>query len=222
MSTAVISRLSVYKRINKFIKTGSMGKNKFKIFALITEQLVQRILCAVHFPHNQILQPLFTKKNVSVAVDFQTWIQVSIIPQTFFNHFHVKIIFTEHFSIRNKFKISAVLYARLCIPNMSRFFNTPLVFHNSHFSVADTCSTEIRRKRVCSLNTNTVHTNSLLKNRIIVFCASIYVANTLLQLSQRNTTPIVANLYMSIFDFNINFVAITLGKFVNRVINAFL
>ena len=68
---------------------------------------------------------------------------------------------------------------------------------------------------ICSLNTYTVHTDCLLKYRVVVFCTGVNVTYTLFKLSKRNSTAIIANLYASVLYFNVNLIAIALRVFID-------
>ena len=222
MSTAVFCALAINKRIDEFIKTGTMGKNKLKVLSLVVKKIVKSLVCPAHFVRKQIHNSVLADIFLAVTLNQKSRVQVSIIPESFFNIFHVEAVFSKKFLIRLKLQVSSVWNAGLCITAFAGKLVSLGKFNNSHLSIADRGCTEIRRKGVSRLNSDTVHTDSLLKNRVIVFCTGVYVTYTVFQLSKRDSPSIVTDFYTAVFNFNVDSVTKALGKFINRVINTFL
>ena len=97
VSSAVFSRLTVYKRIHEFIKACRMRHYKFKIITLIGKQLVNGIVLSAHFVYKKILKTVFAQIFFFIAVDFKSRIKVCVVPEALFHHIHIEFVFSEHF-----------------------------------------------------------------------------------------------------------------------------
>src|SRR5690554_5480524 len=113
------------------------------------------------------------------------------------------VIFPKYFLIGYKLDASSIWLVGLLQISITNYFSFAKRY-SLRLTFARTYHSEVRRKCINSLNTNTVKSYRLLKCFRVVFGTSIHLGTYIFYLSKWYTSTIVLYFYTFIFNNNLN------------------
>ena len=189
MSTSLGSMLTIDEGIVFLAILIGMGKGYLNILTLHVDNIIETLIG--HIVAQKVLQTMTAEDTATIVHDGETCIQISIVAEHRLHDVIMETVVLEERIVWFKKDESTILILRLG----SIVFQEITTFENkmAHLAVAERLHLEMGTEGIDRFHTDTVQTDTLLERLAIVLTTGIQHADSLNELSLRNTTAIVAD-----------------------------